>query len=127
MNSTVLRYKLPQTLAEAHLEIINQARQADEAEQYVIEYPVVTEEENRRLWEQNRILRAENKGLKLALAEALRPNKMAEAPNGGSARFEKVSAIDLAKAIFSDRIADGPHTLCAEIIAQFPGGLWRCA
>jgi hypothetical protein len=41
------------------------------------------------------------------------------------AALEEVSIIDLAKAIFSDRIADGPHTVCAEIIAQFPGGLWR--
>jgi hypothetical protein len=123
----VLRYKLPQTLAEAHLEIINQARQADEAEQDVIDHPIESERENARLWEQNRTLRAENRGLKLALAEALKPHKMAEASNGELARFEEVSVIDLAKAIFSDRIADGPHTLCAGIIAQFPGGLWRYA
>ena len=122
---TVLRYTLPQTLAEAHLEIMNQARQADEAEQYVIDHPVAAAEENKRLWEQNRILRAENRGLKLAIAEALKPHEIAQAPNGGLARFEEVSIIDLAKAIFSDRIADGPHTLCAGIIAQFPGGLWR--
>jgi hypothetical protein len=70
---TAPRYKLPTTLAEAHLEIINQARQADEA----------------------------------------------------GDKFEEVSVIDLAKAIFSDRILDGPHTACAGIIAQFPGGLWR--
>jgi hypothetical protein len=117
--TTVLRYKLPQTLAEAHLEIINQAHQADEAEQYVIDHPVEAEKQNHQLWEQNRMLRAENRGLKLALAEALKPYELNEK------KFEEVSTIDLAKAIFSDRIADGPHTTCAGIIAQFPGGLWR--
>jgi hypothetical protein len=116
--SEVLRYKLPQTLAEAHLEIMNQARQADEAEQDVIDHPTAAEEQNRQLWEQNRMLRAENRGLKLALAEALKPYEAGD-------KFEEVSIIDLAKAIFSDRIFDGPHTACAGIIAQFPGGLWR--
>ena len=37
---------------------------------------------------------------------------MAQAPNGKCLRFEEVSVIDLAKAIFSDRIGDGPH-ICA--------------
>ena len=72
----------------------------------------------------NRILRAENRGLKIALAESLKPHKLAEV-EGKLEKFEEVSIIDLAKAIFSDRITDGPHTACAEIIAQFPGGLWR--
>lgn len=70
---TVLRYKLPSTLAEAHLEIMSQARQADEAEQYLIDQPSAAAEENTRLWEQNRMLRAENRGLRLAMAEALKP------------------------------------------------------
>jgi hypothetical protein len=116
----VLRYKLPNTVAEAHLEIINQARQADEAEQYLYDHPTNAEKENEKLREQNRILRAENRGLKLALAEALKP--LADTKDK---KFEELSVIDLAKAIFSDRIADGPHMVCAEIIAQFPGGLWR--
>jgi hypothetical protein len=116
----VLRYKLPNTVAEAHLEIINQARQADEAEQYVLDHPTNVENENGKLWEQNRMLRAENRGLKLALAEALKP--LADTKDK---KFEEVCSAELAKAIFSDRIADGPHTVCAGIIAQFPGGLWR--